>query len=209
MAGKRVLMVEGPDDEHVVKHICGERGLDRIDLIHRYGGKDPLLEGIGVRLKESDIIALGILLDADTDLRARWQAVADRLNQAGYADIPAVPAPDGTVIPAPRQSLLPQVGVWLMPDNQLPGILEDFLQFLVPEGDPLFAHVGRSLDSIPLGQRRFDDLKRPKARIHTWLAWQEEPGKPLGQAISARYLDPHLPMADVFVQWLQRTFFAL
>ena len=96
-----------------------------------------------------------------------------------------------------------------MPDNQLPGILEDFLQFLVPEGDPLFAHVGHSLDSIPLGQRRFDDLKRPKAQIHTWLAWQEEPGKPLGQAISARYLDPHLPMADVFVQWLQRTFFTL
>lgn len=27
--------------------------------------------------------------------------------------------------------------------------------------------------------------------------------------ISARYLDPHLPMADVFAQWLQRTFFSL
>lgn len=209
MAGKRILMVEGPDDEHVVKHICGERRLGSIDKVHAYGGKGPLLDSIGTRLKETDITALGILLDADTDIQARWQAVTNRLAQAGYIDIPSVPAPDGTVVPAPKDTLLPQVGIWLMPDNQLLGILEDFLQFLVPEGDPLLAHVEHSLDSIPVEQCRFDDLKRPKAKIHTWLAWQQEPGKPLGQAISARYLDPHLPMADVFAQWLKRTFFTV
>lgn len=36
MVGKRVLMVEGPDDEHVVKHICGERQLGQIETIHPY-----------------------------------------------------------------------------------------------------------------------------------------------------------------------------
>ena len=30
----------------------------------------------------------------------------------------------------------------------------------------------------------------------------------LGQAITARYLDPKLPAADVFASWLQQTFFA-
>ncbi|MEW6037044.1 MAG: DUF3226 domain-containing protein [Pseudomonadota bacterium] len=207
MAGKRVLMVEGPDDEHVVKHICGTRQLGIIETIHAYGGKDPLLEGIGARMKESDIVALGILLDADTDLQSRWQAVAGRLAQAGYGSVPDLPAPEGTVIDPPADSLLPRVGVWLMPDNRVPGILEDFLRFLVPEHDPLLAHVEQSIDSIPRGLCRFDELKKPKARIHTWLAWQDEPGKPLGQAISARYLDPHLPAADTFAAWLQRTFF--
>ena len=97
-----------------------------------------------------------------------------------------------------------------MPDNQVPGILEDFLRFLVPEGDALLAHVEQSIDSIPLAQRKFADLRKPKARIHTytWLAWQEEPGKPFGQAISARYLDPNLPTANIFAGWLQRTFFS-
>lgn len=38
MAGKRVLMVEGPDDEHVVKNICGQRQLGTIEIIHPYGG---------------------------------------------------------------------------------------------------------------------------------------------------------------------------
>ncbi|MBK8637651.1 MAG: hypothetical protein IPN92_04960 [Chromatiaceae bacterium] len=208
MTGKRVLMVEGPDDEHVVKHICGQRQLGKIETIHPYGGKDPLIEGINVRLKESDIGVLGIILDADTDLQARWQAVVFRLSAAGYSDVPAAPAPEGTIIESPADSLLPRVGVWLMPDNQEPGILEDFLRFLVPEGDSLLAHVEQSIDSIPLDQIKFPELRKPKARIHTWLAWQEEPGKPFGQAISARYLDPNLPAANTFASWLQRTFFS-
>lgn len=83
MAGKRVLMVEGPDDEHVVKHICGERRLGHIETIRPYGGKDSLLEGIGVRLKESDITVLGIILDADADLQPRWQALSTRLSALG------------------------------------------------------------------------------------------------------------------------------
>lgn len=207
MKGKRVLMVEGPDDEHVVKNICGQRQFGTIENIHPYGGKDPLIDGIGVRLKESDIDVLGIILDADTDLQARWQAVCSRLSQAGYRDVPAVPAHEGTIIESPVDSLLPRVGIWLMPDNQVPGILEDFLRFLVPEGDGLLAHVDLSIDSIRPEQRKFTDLRKSKARIHTWLAWQEEPGKPFGQAISARYLDSSLPAANIFARWLQRTFF--
>lgn len=208
MGGKTVLMVEGPDDEHVVKQICQQRHLGTIGKIHSYGGKDPLLEGIGARLKESDIRVLGILLDADTNLQARWQAVTARLNAAGYQRIPVSPDPEGTVLEPPGSSLLPRVGIWLMPDNRLAGILEDFLHFLIPEGDALLAHADRAIASIPAGQRRFPDGKGAKARIHTWLAWQREPGKPFGQAIAARYLDPGLPAADTFAGWLQRTFFS-
>ena len=43
--------------------------------------------------------------------------------------------------------------------------------------------------------------------MHTWLAWQSEPGKPYGQAISAKYLNTDLPMAKTFANWLRRTFF--
>ncbi|MFB1489298.1 MULTISPECIES: DUF3226 domain-containing protein [unclassified Thiocapsa] len=84
MAETRVLMVEGPDDAHVVKHICGRRKLGEIECIKPYGGKDALIDGIGVRLKESDIGALGIILDADTDLHARWQSVARMFNRPGF-----------------------------------------------------------------------------------------------------------------------------
>ena len=209
MASKTVLMVEGKDDEHVIKHVCGARQLGRIDVIREYGGIDNLLEAIGPRLKESDVVALGIIVDADTDVAARWQAISRHLANAGYVGVPQFPERAGTVLERPNNSLLPRVGIWLMPDNQLTGLLEDFLAFLVPPGDALFEHVGLSMDSIPEGARRFDDLAMAKAKIHTWLAWQSEPGKPLGQAISARYLDANLPGADLFVSWLNRTFFAL
>jgi hypothetical protein len=152
---------------------------------------------------------LGIILDADTDLQARWQAVTARLQMAGYNSIPVSPVADGTVIESPLNSLLPRVGIWLMPNNLLPGILEDFLRFLVPDGDGLLAHADQAIDNIPVGQRRFSRAKTAKARIHTCLAWQEEPGKPFGQAISARYFDPNLPAANTFANWLQRTFFYL
>lgn len=205
--GKRVLMVEGKDDEHVVKHVCGARGLGRIDLIKDYGGKDPLLEAIGTRLKESDLHSLGILMDADTNVSARWDAIRHRLSAAGYLAIPNSPDLNGTVLEALPDSLLPRVGIWLMPDNQLTGILEDFLAFLVPQGDGLFGHVVSSMQGIPEGLKRYNELSAAKAKIHTWLAWQADPGRPLGQAISLRYLDANLPTADQFAGWLSRTFF--
>jgi hypothetical protein len=125
----------------------------------------------------------------------------------GYEDVPDNPAPDGTILDPPDGKFLPRVGIWVMPDNQGKGILEDFLQFLVPEGSRLSEHAKSSVAAIPVSERRFSQLTEPKAIIHTWLAWQEEPGKPLGTAITARYLDPGVAQVDVLVSWLKRLFF--
>jgi hypothetical protein len=207
MAGKRILLVEGKDDEHVLKHICGERGVGELDEVKPQDDVKRLLESFPVRLKESDVEALGVVIDADTDLAARWQSLRDRLSKAGYENVPASPAPAGTILKPPPDSLLPRVGVWIMPDNQTKGILEDFLRFLVPSGSKLFKHVESSVATIPEGERRFSQLAEPKAIIHTWLAWQKEPGKPLGLAITAKYLDPNVPQVDVLVAWLKALFF--
>lgn len=207
MAARKILLVEGKDDEHVIKHICGNRGQVLLDDVIQHGSVENLLESFPVRIKaseEGDII--GIVLDADTDLAARWQSLHDRLIGAGYTDLPARPGSGGTVIDPPPETLLPRVGIWIMPDNQTRGILEDFLRFLVPAGSDLFGHVETSVASIPEGARRFGELARPKAIIHTWLAWQEEPGKPLGTAITARYLDPDVKQVDVLVDWLRHLF---
>lgn len=207
MAKGLVLMVEGTDDEHVVKNICGVRKLGMIDNIVSYGGKDPLLDALGVRLKESEVRCLGVLLDADEDATARWQAVAHRLIEAGYEDVPQAPVHGGAIVLAPGEALLPKVGVWLMPDNAQAGILEDFLAHLVPAGDNLLPIAKQTVDQLPQ-PNRFPALRKSKAVAHTWLAWQEEPGRPFGQAIMARYLDATSPSADEFAEWLSATFFA-
>src|ERR1035437_10227070 len=154
MAGKKILLVEGTDDEHVLKHLCGQRGVQQIDEIKPQGSVERLLESFPVRLKESDIEALGIVIDADTDLPARWDSLKHRLTTAGYPDVPDQPAPAGTILTPPPATTLPRVGVWIMPDNQTRGILEDFLRFLVPPGSGLFTHVQSSVAGVsPAGKR--------------------------------------------------------
>jgi len=205
--GKKILLVEGNDDEHVLKHICGNRGIPQIDEIKQQGSVSRLLDSFPVRLKESDLEALGVVVDADTDMPARWQSLRDRLVKAGYNDVPAEPDRAGTVISSPPGTLMPRMGIWIMPDNQEKGILESFLSFLVPKDSCLFEHVKSSIAGIPETEREFAKKDEPKATIHTWLAWQKEPGKPLGQAITAKYLDPSVPQVDVLVSWLKRLFF--
>ena len=209
MAGRKILLVEGSDDEHVLKHIFGNHGIPSLDEVKPHGGDTELLESIPVRLRasneEGDVV--GIVIDADTSLDARWQSIRDRLIQVGYKNVPDDPDPNGTIFDPPDGSLLPRAGVWIMPDNRTPGMLEDFLRFLVPQPDDLFDHVTDSIDSIPIRLRLFSDNDEPKAVIHTWLAWQENPGRPYGTAITARFLDPDVPQVGVLVSWLRRLFY--
>ena len=208
MADRKILLVEGTDDEHVLKHICGNRNVPHLDEVKQHGGVDRLLESVPVRLKaseEGDVI--GVIIDADTDMSAQWQSVRDRIIAVGYGQVPEQPAADGTILDPPADTLLPRLGIWIMPDNRTDGILEDFLRFLVPQPSNLFDHVEASVATIPEDDRRFSELENPKAIIHTWLAWQEEPGRPLGTAITARFLDPHVAEVDTLVSWLNRLFF--
>lgn len=207
MAGRNVLLVEGADDEHVIKHLCAHHGVPHLDEIANSGGVPQLIESFPVRLKESDVEALGVVVDADTNLQARWEALRDRLREARYDPVPQTPLEGGTILPSPAGTLLPRVGIWLMPDNRTSGIPEDFLRFLVPVDSPLLTHVEHSVDGIPPAERRFSDQDRPKAVIHTWLAWQEHPGKPLGTAITVRYLDAGVQEAGAFIDWLRRLFY--
>ena len=204
MSGRNVLFVEGPDDQHVILHICKERGLIAPEVIRREG-VDQLLEAIADDLpaytEEGDVV--GIVLDANRSLASRWQAVRDRLTAAGYTSVPASPDPNGTVLDPPATLPLPRVGVWIMPDNQNPGKLESLLRGLVPPTDGLFAHAADVVASLP--EKRFGDNEL-KATIHTWLAWQEKPGLPYGTAITAKYLDPSVPQIDGLVSWLQHLF---
>jgi hypothetical protein len=50
------------------------------------------------------------------------------------------------------------------------------------------------------------ERKFPKARIHTWLSWQENPGLPFGTAITAAYLSHDSPEALKFVAWFKKLF---
>jgi hypothetical protein len=144
----------------------------------------------------------GVVLDANGNANARWEAIRHTLDLEGYPDVPRELAASGIVVPATRHR--PVFGAWIMPDNTSPGALEDFAAALVPSGDPLWARAASAIDAMPEELRRFPPARRAKAHIHTWLSWQEDPGSPMGQAITKGDLDARSPLAERYVQWLRR-----
>ncbi len=205
MADRYTLLVEGKDDEHVFYSLLEYHQVPELFAIRNMEGVDKLPDILRAELKASDLKRLGIVVDANTDLAARWQALQNILRDRDY-DVPANPDPNGTIIqrPGPGQ---PEVGIWIMPDNKLSGILEDFVAFLVPPDDrPLWDYAGDCVQQIPEQHRHFKYTYQPKAHLHTWLAWQEEPGTPMGQAITKRYLDADAPHARQLIDWIRRLF---
>ena len=81
-------------------------------------------------------------------------------------------------------------------------MLETWVKKLIPPDDPLWVRADRVVKEIPAKDRQFGH-KIDKAYNHTWLAWQEEPGKRMGSAISGRYLRSEAPEAAPFIQWLE------
>ena len=94
-----------------------------------------------------------------------------------------------------------------MPNNIIPGTLDDFVTALIPTDDPLLPWAEMIVQSIESeGISRYPSAHRTKALIYTWLAWQRVPGQPMGQAITAATLDYNSALASIFVQWLRRLF---
>ena len=203
-SGQHVLLVEGNDDEHVIHHIA-----DRLDAtpefrILRKGGIDPLLAAIERDIRVPGREAVGIVADANDDLNARWQAVADRIRRAGLGIRPPThPDPAGTIIPEAARR--PRVGIWLMPDNRSPGEIEDFVAAMIPDGDPVRPLAERYIDGIPAADRKFAEGKIPRAKVHAWLAAREDPRR-MGAAIGAGDLDTEVTLCQSFADWLRRLF---
>lgn len=208
------LLVEGKNDRHVIWALCHQYQLPETFTVEVSPGKteciDSLLAALPALLDERKLKTLGIVVDADQDLAARWQSIRDRLIASGYpqGDIPNSPRLEGWIY-QPEDIYLKRVGVWVMPNNQLPGMLEDFVALLMPEDDNLRPKAEEILREIEgEGLNRYGEIHHAKALIHTWLAWQETPGMPMGQAITARVLRRESAIAQVFAAWLQQLFAA-
>lgn len=201
------LLVEGKNDVHVIENLCVQHqiaGMFSIKTPGKEEGIEALLRGLRDRFKTETLQTIGIVVDADRDLPARWQSVRDRLRAVGYLDVPNYPLAEGWI--SSTQGL-PRAGVWIMPDNQMPGMLEDFLARLIPLDDRLRPKSEEVLVEIEeAGLNRYSLVHHPKALIHTWLAWQETPGMQLSLAITARVLSHDSPLALTFVAWLKRLF---
>ncbi len=195
----KLLWVEGKDDEHVIYSILEAYSIPESFKVQQKMGIDTILEALEVALlNPNSITTVGVVVDADTSPASRWQSLRDTLSAVGYTNIPMRPNPSGTIISQPD---LAKVGIWLMPDNTSEGMLENFIASLVadPLTDPLWLLSEKCLQealSISPG------IPAAKGRVHTYLAWQTNPGTPLGLAITKKYFDANNTEAQKFVTWI-------
>ena len=200
-APERLLVVEGPDDRHVICHIV-KRCTQLPDFeIEDRGSVEKLVASIGADLKAPGRRVLGIVVDADDSVEDRWRSVTDRLRKAGVSV--GNPKPGGTIIG--ELDLLPRVGVWIMPDNRSPGELEDFIQTMIPSDDSVWPLSRRYIEGIPGEERLFSDKKESRAKVHAWLAARERP-RLMGAAIGAHDLLVDQEPCQSLVAWLRRLF---
>lgn len=202
-----LLLVEGRDDQWSIIHLMERhghdwKGLPRTVEVKDCGGFPTIAGQAAVSAKSYG--RLGIVLDADLSPTDRWVSMRDRLANVRIV-IPATPQSGGFV----GGGLLPEsrVGVWLMPDNSSPGMLEDFLGTLVPQGDSCWEYAGEVVAEARLRGAPVSELHTAKARIHSWLAWREMPGQPFGTAMTTAAFAHDTPAALAFVAWFGRVFY--
>lgn len=203
------LLVEGSDDFHSVIHLMARHGYQWDDeqtvrpYISSEGSIEKLLRALPVALK-GPYDRIGIIADADLELSDRWSQIRGRAQSVGI-DLPEAPDSEGTIIPGLRPSS--RVGIWIMPDNSSPGILESFLSRLVPSGeDRVWAYAGEAVAEARRLNARCREVDHLKSSLHTWLAWQEEPGLPFGTALRAQVFRHDSEDAVRFVAWFRRLF---
>lgn len=219
---KQRILVEG-NDIHLILQVCTQYGLsqpkgfsDKKDFESNFAfkskkgnalGKQELIGSLSGLLLESDLQAIGIILDADQSAAATWKSLVSVLEHSGYTDLPTAPNPEGTIIESPDHDLFPKVGVWIMPDNINSGEIEDFFLQLIDSEDFRLNHARKSVKEL-INQK--PDLlaasNRSKAEVHTWLAWQKEPGRLMGIAVKNNWTKVHHKLAENLTRWFSNTF---
>ena len=201
-----MLVVEGQNDRHVIRHLCERDNADLTFGIQDYEGIDNAINQIQAYLNSPDRPAVGFVLDADDDPTQTWRRVAGQVRSAApNIQLPVGPDPNGVVIPADLVVGSPRFGVWLMPDNVSPGELEDFVARMIPTDDRVWPLSQRYVNQIPVAERKFAETKTLRAQIHAWLAAREDP-RQMGLAIRARDLAADGSLCQRFCAWLIRLF---
>ena len=199
----RLLLVEGKSDAAVAAQLWRRQhnGGDPPFEIEPAGGVDQLLERVEVEIDAPGRTHIGFVVDADDDLAERWSDLKGRLQLASI--VVTDPSPNGVRVTGVKPR---HIGIWIMPDNERSGELEDFiLEMLLDNDDQLWPLAESYITQAIHTEQRFKSSKRLRAEIHAWLSVQREPSLP-GAAIREGILSVTGSLARRYGKWMERVF---
>jgi hypothetical protein len=171
-------MVEGMDDVFFFSALIKHLSLQDIQIINMEG-KARLrdrLDAIVSSPRFADVTSLGVVRDANADPEGAFQSICDALRAA------KLPVPD---CPLKSAADSPRVTVMILPEEGVPGILEDLClkavrqDLAMPCLDEYFQCLQQQGLSLP--------KNLSKAKVQAFLASRPEAGKRLGEAAQAGY----------------------
>jgi hypothetical protein len=192
----RVLIGEGRDEVAFFEAFLTHLGVQDVQ-VEEFGGKPNLsryLREFGLRPGHENVVALGITRDSDGPVASAFQSIG------GFLTNCSLPVPVG---PGKVQAGTPRVGVFILPDNQREGMLEDLCMDAV-QADGAVPCVA---DFFQCVARQTQPQRQPspmaKARVHAWLASQLVPDLRLGEAAKKGYWPWSSTAFDALRQFLR------
>ncbi len=191
-----LLVVEGTDDkvffEAFINH-CGFKNFEIVTLEGKRQIRSKLNAIVQSPRFRDAVSSLGIVRDADEDAHAAFQSVRDALRFVGL-DVPKKPLVS--------IGATPRVTILILPDNNMPGALENLCLKAVDKDPamPCIEQFWDCLDKTGLTLPR----NHPKGKVQTFLASRPESGKRLGEAAQAGYWPLDNPAFYIIRDFLQQ-----
>ena len=156
---KKVLAVEGDDENNFFKALLKNMGINGVD-IRNVGGSAQFKDKLPTLVKASgffDVEVLAIIRDAEDNATAAFKSARSTIKRCGL--IP----PES---PKKYTNTVPKIGVYIMPGNSDKGMLEDLCMEIV-KGSPKAKCATDFIDCI----LKFEDgpKKKSKAVVHAYL----------------------------------------
>lgn len=199
-----MLIVEGTTDQHFVLNLLEAIEMEKagIPWPSKEGSKNEAIDKFLSELQTDRSQPIGLIVDADGDIEATISSLIKKLKK--WVDVSPDQFKNGLVFSPPFE---PKAGIWIWPDCERSGILEDLFLDLVKPSDQLLEEAKKVVDRLPaIEPFRFPPQYKSKAIVHTWLAWQKKPGLPIGMSVKTSSMNLTHPTVSNFKSWLQRLY---
>ena len=169
-----LLLVEGIDDFHVIHSLCNkfsipvrnhENKTEGIFSVVDCKGIEGVLEQIPLRFKQSTgIKKIAVIVDADVEIKSRWESLKNIFSKLGFKIPNSIPS-NGLVIMDENGI---RIGIWIMPNNNLGGMIEDFIKFLIPDDDKILPLIISQLEIFEEAKiNKYKLTHKSKALVHS------------------------------------------
>ena len=175
---ERLLLVEGPDDRHLLEaliHHWPDDAHPDIQFIVAHGASAFRAKIDAIRIAAGrdgrNLRAIGIVRDADQDAAGAWRSVRDAVASSNLQP------PDRH---AAFSDASPNVGIFIMPDGVSKGTLETLCRHSVAD-EPAAGCVERYLTCLD-EHDAMSSRNRDKSFAHAYLASRRDPVARVGEA---------------------------